>query len=403
MKNPTAYPPMGLYYVLGTLATYRPEWQVDICDMNLQNDFDTHYDIYLITINIVQISSAKILIEKIRKTNTKAYIVLGGPMAPYLINEVGSIGESLVYSGESTIELISVLEEKMQGNYFIQNISMVSERFLWVNEVFRKYDSYDQGIRSFSYYYSRGCPHSCAFCSKGIMRYFSRKVRYTPKSILERDFNDIAKLGIKHIRLWDDTLGINDEYDDILFNIFKEYKLSFDCQMRSEYINKKRLNKMLEAGCNGIRVGFESFDNDILESINKQTTYNDNINAIVCCRDLEMPLKGLFIIGLPGESLKSIYLNRNIIEKFKLSFTVSIFCPYPGSPIWENPSNYEIIFSKKEILLNSLNSYYSKDGKYNCFVETKSLSKEDIIREHNSYYGLLPGLSASEGSGKKYN
>ena len=168
MSNPKAYPPMGLYYVMAILNRYRPNWEVKICDMNHDKLLDYQYYVFLIGINIVQVLITKEIIKYIRRNNPHAYIILGGAMAPYLLNEYGSLGEDLIYSGEATKELISVLEKRTRRFYCATIKPQLRLGLPQIEEIVLKYNSYDQGAKSFSYIYIKNLSIKISLKKSGL-------------------------------------------------------------------------------------------------------------------------------------------------------------------------------------------------------------------------------------------
>jgi radical SAM superfamily enzyme YgiQ (UPF0313 family) len=92
------------------------------------------------------------------------------------------------------------------------------------------------------------------------------------------------------------------------------------------------LKAMKEAGCRLLIVGYETGDPQILKNIKKGATIEMAQRFTANCRRLGLTIHGDFIVGLPGETRKTI---RNTIEFAKRLDTetiqVSIAHPYPGT------------------------------------------------------------------------
>ncbi len=88
--------------------------------------------------------------------------------------------------------------------------------------------------------------------------------------------------------------------------------------------------------------------------------------------------KGLFMMGLPGETESTIQMTANFINELKLDdMNMTKFTPFPGSPIYQNIRE-EGVFEEKWGLMNCLNFVFvpqgirSKerlDALYNQFVQ----------------------------------
>lgn len=137
---------------------------------------------------------------------------------------------------------------------------------------------------------------------------------------------------------------------------------------------------MKEAGCVEVGCGVESGSQRILDSIHKGTTVEQNTEARKVCRDLDIRFKAFTILGLPGENDESVNQTREWLRKNEPDdFDVTIFMPYPGSPIWENPENYDIQFDKDAIKKGFYDETFYK-GPPKSLVRTSMLSAEDIVR-----------------------
>jgi len=54
-------------------------------------------------------------------------------------------------------------------------------------------------------------------------------------------------------------------------------------------------------------------------------------------------VKGFFIVGLPGENEDTLAATDRFLEEAQLDdLDMTMFTPYPGSPIWENREQYDI-------------------------------------------------------------
>jgi radical SAM superfamily enzyme YgiQ (UPF0313 family) len=93
---------------------------------------------------------------------------------------------------------------------------------------------------------------------------------------------------------------------------------------------------MKEAGCRLLVVGFESGDPQILKNIKKGATAQRALDFARDCQKLGLVIHGDFILGLPGETKKSI---RNTIEFAKRldceTIQVSMAHAFPGTELFE--------------------------------------------------------------------
>ncbi len=103
----------------------------------------------------------------------------------------------------------------------------------------------------------------------------------------------------------------------------------------------------------------ESFDNEVLEQLNKKATAEDNFRAIKLTAEAGITVRCLMMIGLPGQT--RVTIDRNITALSKLphcSVPLKHFIPLPGSDIWHFPAKYGIKIVNTDL---NLYNYYMYD------------------------------------------
>jgi anaerobic magnesium-protoporphyrin IX monomethyl ester cyclase len=98
--------------------------------------------------------------------------------------------------------------------------------------------------------------------------------------------------------------------------------------------------KMKDAGLNVLSIGFESFSDRILKWINKETTSNQNWEAVKILRRLGVPIYGNFMFGIPyadgrwysEDDIKTAEAVRKINPEV---ISCSFFSPIPGSYLYD--------------------------------------------------------------------
>jgi len=152
--------------------------------------------------------------------------------------------------------------------------------------------------------------------------------------------------------------------------LMKPYNISWRAFARTNDMDRKRLEAMKDAGCCELDIGVESFDDNILKINNKKVTGQQQIDALLLCKEIGINPKCCLIVGLPGETDESIENTLRGIEKTKCMYSVGTFIPLPQSDIAANPEKYE----------------YEIDESigYNMYMSTKSDDgKGVIIQKHN--------------------
>jgi radical SAM superfamily enzyme YgiQ (UPF0313 family) len=146
--------------------------------------------------------------------------------------------------------------------------------------------------------------------------------------------------------------------------------------IRVNHVNREILKLLKDSGCVEVLAGLESMHQPILNSISKGTKVDDNYKITRLCKEVGIKLKALLIIGLPGENLESIYsLYKYLYYEKPDDFDLTIYTPYPNSPIWDKPEKYDITID-----FDNADSWYKgKEGEYTSAVSTSALTKQEII------------------------
>ncbi|MCD6448400.1 MAG: radical SAM protein, partial [Thermoplasmata archaeon] len=135
-------------------------------------------------------------------------------------------------------------------------------------------------------------------------------------------------------------------------------------------------------GLREVLLGVESGSDKILKIVNKGTTRKMNLDAIKLLHSLRVKVKCAFIIGLPGESRETLRETEDFCREVKdmvADFDFTVFVPYHGSRIYQNPEAYDIRFDPGEVY----RAYKTKPGEYISIVSTSSLTSEEIAEARN--------------------
>jgi radical SAM superfamily enzyme YgiQ (UPF0313 family) len=182
---------------------------------------------------------------------------------------------------------------------------------------------------------SRGCPHSCAFCSSPAM--MGRKVRrWSIEQIMQQLHYLYYELGVREISFVDDVFTINPKVTNELCQaiIDSGMKFTWFCNARADQINPEMARLMKQAGCHQVYLGFESGDQRVLDAIDKKATVERLKLGAQILKQAGISRSIGFVFGLPGETDESIELSIQLAKELKperLQFTR--FTPLVGSPL----------------------------------------------------------------------
>jgi radical SAM superfamily enzyme YgiQ (UPF0313 family) len=204
---------------------------------------------------------------------------------------------------------------------------------------------------------SRGCPHSCTFCTAPFYygkRYRKREV----KSIID-EIKYGMSFGIEDFLFYSEIFTFDKKYVKDICNAIIESKLkiSWMCNSRIDTVNKDLLKLMKEAGCWMISFGIESSSQKILDLSNKNYSVIQVKDTIKKVNETGIVTIGHFIFGLPGET------ESTVKDTIKLSNEIGVYLalyyiatPFPGTELYEIYKNHIGSYSSLLYSKNSTNN-----------------------------------------------
>jgi anaerobic magnesium-protoporphyrin IX monomethyl ester cyclase len=209
---------------------------------------------------------------------------------------------------------------------------------------------------------SRGCPYQCSYCDRSV---FQRSFRFNSAAYmvdLARHLN--STFGIRHINFYDDLFTFNrkrvEEFCEGMMSL--RLGMTFNCAARAEHIDPDLLAVLKRAGCWMISLGIETGDSELLGQHRSQADLEMLRERVHWIRRAGMRAKGLFMLGLPGETEQSIDRSIEYVLSLPLSeFNLAKFTPFPGSPLYRDIRNHGT-FDERWELMNCLNFVFVPKG-----------------------------------------
>ena len=183
---------------------------------------------------------------------------------------------------------------------------------------------------------SRGCPYQCSYCDRSV---FKRGYRYNSAEYVYEHMKYLkTRFGVRHINIYDDLFTLNRQRIARLCGLLSEKPLGlrFNCAVRVGHVDEDLLRMLKEAGCLMVSLGIETGDPKLME-IHKPGVYLDQVQKTVQCIQAEgLRVKGLFMMGLPGDSIESIRKTSDFVLSLDLDdMNMSKFTPFHGAPVWK--------------------------------------------------------------------
>lgn len=192
---------------------------------------------------------------------------------------------------------------------------------------------------------SRGCPYQCSFCRAGTV--WGRKVRLRSVDDVMQEIRIITQThSINNLVFMTDSFTFSRDWVMEFCRALKDFSepVRWICNSRVDTVDSKMLTAMKKSGCMMISYGIESPHSEILENVNKNITVEQIKKAIKATRKAGILSFGYYILGLPGENIKTIKKTIRFAKKLRTDFAnFHIATPFPGTEFY----NYAV---KKSLL-----------------------------------------------------
>lgn len=209
---------------------------------------------------------------------------------------------------------------------------------------------------------SRGCPYQCSYCDRSV---FKRGYRYNSAAYIYAHLKYLRRrFGIRHVNVYDDLFTLHRRR---IFNLCdllarKPLGLQFNCAVRVGHADDELLEALKASGCLMVSVGIETGDADLMDA-HKPGIGLAAVRDTVCrIQRKKLRVKGLFMMGLPGETAETIRKTSDFALSLGLDdMNMSKFTPFHGAPIWRRV-HAEGDFDEDWRLMNCLNFVYLPEG-----------------------------------------
>jgi radical SAM superfamily enzyme YgiQ (UPF0313 family) len=181
---------------------------------------------------------------------------------------------------------------------------------------------------------SRGCPAKCNFCDRAV---FGDTYRARSAENVLREVEEVIHVhGAREIRFFDDTFTLNRERLGHICKGMRGFRTPWTCLTRAANVDIDVLRMMREAGCWQVLYGLESGDDHILETLRKNTTVEQNRDAVMWARKAGLRVRADFLVGSPSETVESLEKTLAFAKSLPIDFAhFNKFVPFPGTTFYQ--------------------------------------------------------------------
>ena len=212
-------------------------------------------------------------------------------------------------------------------------------------------------------YTSLGCKFKCDFCminivnrvdnADGVVSANSSNMRFWSPDLMLGEFEKLAALGVKTIRISDEMFFLNRKYFEPLLDglIQRNLGLNMWCYSRVDTVREDLLPKFKKAGINWFCLGIEAGNQVVRREVSKGSFQDVNIREVVrSVRESGINVISNFIVGFPEDTLETMKQTEALAMELCTEMMNVYPCQaLPGSPLyyqakargWKLPETYE--------------------------------------------------------------
>lgn len=229
---------------------------------------------------------------------------------------------------------------------------------------------------------SRSCPMRCTFCCMHLSHGPVFRAR-SALNVFEEIEEMVRKYRVEEIFIMDDNFTFDKERVMVLCKLIIRKGLKFRWNtpngIRADMLDLELVRMMKKAGCINVCIGIEVGNEKIRNEIIKKRLSGEQIErAVKICSQADLPIVGLFILGIPGETEDTFQDTIRMVKKLPFSMiATSFFTPFPGTQLYSECIHKGFVKP----------TYWKKVKQFNCpILETPDFNKQTLRKWEKTIY-----------------
>lgn len=267
-------------------------------------------------------------------------------------------------ANESLVQLIKDFKNNNLQKKYRQNPNMSFENFVFPNRNLYQ-EKYLFCTELNKVQATFGCSNICKFCVQPYMcnGYHQRPV----KDVVE----EIKTIKSSYIEFVDPNFAKDINYLKELCNGLKDLNKTWFAPMTMSVTNDEENLKMLrEAGCRGVLIGFESLNDESIDTISKGFNNIEKYESVVKkFHKYNIEVTGSFVLGLDGDTKETAINTLRFVIKAGIDYVrYTINTPFPGTEYYDE-------MKEQGRLLTEDYRYYDC---CHCVIKPNNLTPEEV-------------------------
>ncbi len=327
--------PLGLAVIAGLVS---PDIDVTIYDDRLEEiPYDLHFDLVAISVQIFTARRSYEIAASFRRHGVP--VALGGIHVTLAPEEAAEHADIIVL-GDAELTWPALIDDLRHGTLQPRYSCHLAERpqngTLPRRDLFAGKKYLPVTLLQFS----RGCTNQCSFCASSV--YFQK--RHYARNV-DDVVREIKAQKRKLLFFVDDNIVADKNAAKELFRALIPLKVHWVSQASMDMLDDSELMElMVQSGCLGHVIGFESIGMDGVAAMNKDTNKrfiaDGYAYAIKELRRYGLQTWAAFTVGHDTDTVESIRETCNFAQRNKFTFAAyNILNPYPGTRLYTQLEN----------------------------------------------------------------
>lgn len=175
---------------------------------------------------------------------------------------------------------------------------------------------------------ARSCAFACAFCSYPANQ---GALTLEDPATLALELDSLRRSGrVRTLVFTDDTFNVPAPRFKELCRVLARYDFRWYAYFRCQFADPETIALMLDAGCQGVFLGYESLDDVVLKNMRKAVTRKAYERGTELVKRAGFATHANFIVGFPGDHAANVATALEFVDRHELDFYY--FSPWFCSP-----------------------------------------------------------------------